>query len=67
MTAQGEKRRVSNDMRGSKGVQQGAQTPPPTPMENYKAIGFHSNICPDPLKNHKTTKQAFNVGPSLGR
>ena len=26
--------------------------------------GFLSNTGPDPLKNHKATKPAFNVGPS---
>ena len=26
-----------------------------------------TNIGPDPLKNHKTTKPAFNVGPSSPR
>ena len=34
----------------------------PPPLENYKAIGFLTNIGPDPLGNHKTTKPAFNVG-----
>ena len=24
----------------------------------------HEKSCPDPLKNHKVTKSAFNVGPS---
>ena len=28
-------------------------------------IGFLSNTGPDPLKNLKATKLAFNVGPSL--
>ena len=32
---------------------------------NYKAIGFHSNTGPDPLKNHKATKPAFKVRPSF--
>ena len=31
----------------------GALGPPP-----------HEKSCPDPLKNHKVTKSAFNVGPS---
>ena len=35
--------------------------------ENSKNIGFLSNIGLDPLKNHKETKPAFNVGPSLAR
>ena len=30
-------------------------------------ICFHSNTGPDPLKNHKATKLAFNVGPSSVR
>ena len=30
-------------------------------------IGFLSNTGPDSLKNHKATKSAFNVGPSLAR
>ena len=32
--------------------------------KNHKNIGFHSNTGSDSLKNHKTTKPAFNVGPS---
>ena len=34
-------------------------------LENHKAIGqgFLNNTGPDPLKNHKATKPAFNVGP----
>ena len=35
------------------------------PLENHKAIGFLSNTGPNPLKNHKATKPAFIVGPSL--
>ena len=35
----------------------------PRPLENHKAIGFPSNTGLDPLKNHKATKPAFNVGP----
>ena len=31
--------------------------------ENHKAVGFLSNIAPDPHENHKATKPAFNVGP----
>ena len=38
-----------------------------TSPEKYKNIGFLSNSGPDPLKNHKATKQAFNVWPSSGR
>ena len=29
------------------------------PLGNHKAIGSHSNTCPDPVKNHKATKPAF--------
>ena len=38
-----------------------------TPLNIHKNIGFLSNTGPDPLKNHKTTKPEFNVGPSLAR
>ena len=41
---------------------QGVRTPPPP-----KNIGFLSNTGPDPLKNHKAAKPAFNVGPSSAR
>ena len=34
------------------------------PSEIYKATGFLINIGSDRLKNHKTTKPEFNVGPS---
>ena len=37
------------------------------PLKNYKNIGFLSYTGPDPLKNHKTIKPAFNVGSSLTR
>ena len=30
-------------------------------------VGFLSNTGPDPLKNHKATKPAINVGPSSAR
>ena len=36
----------------------------PDHHEKSQNIGFLSNTGPDPLKNHKTTKSAFNVGPS---
>ena len=36
-------------------------------LKNYKIIGFLSNTGPDPLKNNKATKPAFNVGPSSAR
>ena len=35
------------------------------PLKNYKNIRFLINTGPDPLKNHKATKSAFNVWPSL--
>ena len=41
-------------MRGSRG--QGVRPPPPWKITD-----------PDPLKNHKATKPAFNVGPSSAR
>ena len=34
------------------------------PLKNHKNIGFLSNSGPDPLKNYKAAKLAFNVGPS---
>ena len=33
-----------------------------TPLKITKNIGFFSNTGPDPLKNHKAAKPAFNVG-----
>ena len=33
-------------------------------LKNHKKIGFLGLTVPDPLKNHKATKPAFNVGPS---
>ena len=36
-------------------------------LENHKNIGFFSNTGSDPIKNHKATKPAINVGPSLAR
>ena len=33
----------------------------------YKNRGFLSNADPDPLKNYKATKPAFNVGSSWAR
>ena len=35
-----------------------------TPLYYHKNIGFLSKTGPYPLKNHKATKPAFNVGPS---
>ena len=45
-------------------IQRGAGGPDPPPLEKHIDIGFLSNTGPDPLKN-KSTKLAFNVGPSL--
>ena len=39
----------------------------PDPPVNHKNIGFLSNTGLDPLKNHKATKAAFNVGPTMAR
>ena len=36
-------------------------------LKIHKNIGFLSNAGPDPLKNHKATKPAFDVGLSLAR
>ena len=33
------------------------------PEKSQKNIGFLSNACPDPMKNHKAAKPAFSVGP----
>ena len=48
---------------GGGGGDRGVQSPPP-PLKNHKNIGFLRNTGADPLKNHKATKPAFNVGPS---
>ena len=37
------------------------------PLKITKNIGFLSNTGPNPLKKYKTTKPAFNVGPSSAR
>ena len=50
--------------RGGGGRGQGVWTPGKL---KKKYIEFLSNTGPDPLKNQKTTKQAFNVGPSSAR
>ena len=42
----------------------GGRTPS---LENHKSIGFLGKTGPDPMKNHKATKPAFNVGPSSVR
>ena len=45
-------------IRGSRG-----RAGDPDPLEIHKDIrDFFSNAGPDPLKNHKATKPAFNVG-----
>ena len=36
----------------------------PDSPEKSQKIGFLSNTGPDPLKNYKATKPAFNVWPS---
>ena len=43
---------------------QGVRTPP---LKNHINKGFLCNTGPDPLKNHKATKPAFNVEPSSAR
>ena len=48
--------RVDPEGRGGQGVW--------NPSKNHKNIGFLSNTGQDPLKNHKATKPAFNVGQS---
>ena len=46
-------------MPGSRGGMDRGSGPP----EKHKNIGFLSNTGSVPLKNHKATKPAFNVGP----
>ena len=36
-------------------------------VKNHKNIGFLSNTGPDPLKNCKAAKPAYNVGQSSAR
>ena len=51
-----------------RGRGQGVQTlPSPHPWKITKLQGSLSNTGPDTLENHKATKPAFNVGPSLAR
>ena len=52
--------------RGIGGIR-GGTGGPTSPLENHKNIGFLGNTGPDPLKNHKSTKPAFNVWPSSAR
>ena len=47
--------------RGGDGAGSGGSDPPPPKIDN--AIGFLSNTGSYPLKNHKATKPALNVGP----
>ena len=42
----------------------GVQDPP---EKSQKSIGLLNNTGPYPLKNHKATQQAFNVGPFSAR
>ena len=37
------------------------------PLKNNKTIGFLINTGPDPIKNHKAMRPAFNVGPRSAR
>ena len=46
-------------------IQWGDRGPDPL-AEKSQNIVF-CNTCPDPLKNHKANKPAFNVGPSSAR
>ena len=57
------KEKVMCYMGGSRGGGDRGSGPP----ENHKNIGFLCNTGPGPLKNHKATKPAFNVGLSLAR
>ena len=36
----------------------GSDRPPPTPLEEYTAIGFLSNTGPDPLGSQNATKNS---------
>ena len=49
------------DPDGGGGVGMGSGPPP---LKNHKNIGFLSNTGLHPMKSHKATKLAFNVGPS---
>ena len=54
----------SNKVHDHARTQRWGQWSRPPPLKYYKNIGFLSNAGPDPLKHHKATKQAFNLGPS---
>ena len=38
---------------------------PDPSLEKSQKYSVSSTTVPDPLKNHKATESAFNVGPSL--
>ena len=45
-------------------IQKGGGRIPDPPPETSQKYRVSSNTGPYPLKNHKATKSAFNVGPS---
>ena len=40
---------------------------PDPPLKNHNNIGFLCNTGPEPVRNRKATKPAFNAGPSSAR
>ena len=58
---------VSEAMHGSRsgGGGGGGGQGSPLPVKNHKAKGFLSKTGPDHMRNHKATKPAFNVAPTL--
>ena len=72
---------VNDDMRQMKGSfskstcvdpegGQGGPDHPPPPLKNYKNIGFLSNACTDPLKNHSykaSIQYLAIIGPAAKR
>ena len=54
---------VCADPKGGGG---GRGSGPPLPLLNHKALRFLSDTGPDPLKNHKATRPAFNVWAIIG-
>ena len=61
---------LEHHVQGSRVGDKGSGHPPPphTHTEKSHNLGFLSNIGPDPLKNNKASKPAFNVvkvGPPL--